>query len=160
MVQVYLKDEKAKRGVWSSPGIILSLNQEAGFVVVPGRSRKRIDLAFEDTRAVQDGCNLYNLVRSAIDELDEYVSELLEVFAECATPPSDVPENIVESAEGVFDFSSEPPVRPDTGDRVEVFWPDGNQYYAGAVTKVCDDGEFVAVYEHDGKEVLNMSDEN
>lgn len=69
-VQAYLTDDKAKRGTWSSPRIILSPNQEAVFVILSSRARKHIYVAFEDTRAVHDGCALSNLVQSAIDELD------------------------------------------------------------------------------------------
>lgn len=51
MTQVYLKNDTAKLGSWSSPCIILSIDQEGGFVVAPGRSGKRASATFEDTRA-------------------------------------------------------------------------------------------------------------
>lgn len=51
-------------------------------------------------------------------------------------------------------------MRPDIGTRVEIFWPDDNQYYAGAVTEIRNDGKWVIVYDDDEKEVLNMSRES
>lgn len=120
MVQVYLNDDKAKCGTQFCPRIVLSVNQEDGSVVVPGRRREHISAAFEDTHAVHVGCALSNLVQSAIDELDESVSELLDVSAECGTHCLHSSEANIESAKDVCDFFSVPPVRPDTGARVDI----------------------------------------
>lgn len=42
LVQVYIKHDKDKRGSWSWPRLILSNDQDGGFFIVPGRSRRRI----------------------------------------------------------------------------------------------------------------------
>lgn len=141
------KDDKAERGTWLSPRIILSMNQDAGFVVVPGHGRNHISVAFKDTRAEHDDCALSDLVQSAIVKLEKSVSEFLDMAAECATSPLRSPKANVESAESISDFSFEPPLRPDTGALAEMFWSNDNQHCAGAVTEIRDDGKCVIFYD-------------
>lgn len=158
MVQVYPKDDKTKCGTWSSPRIILSMNQEAGFVVVPERESKRLPVAFGDSLVVHDDIAITNQVQYDIYEPKEYVSELLNVSAECETPPSFAQVTNVISPEDTCSFSSEVPVRTDTVAKIKIFWPDGNEYYSGAVNEVREDGKCVIINEDDEKEVANMSE--
>lgn len=52
-----------------------------------------------------------------------------------------------------------PPNSPDTGDRVEVYWPLEGQYYSGEINEVHQDGTRVVVYDGADIETLNMSEE-
>lgn len=53
----------------------------------------------------------------------------------------------------------EQPMTPEAGAKIELFWPEDNQYYAGAITYVNDDGRCVVVYDDDETETFNMAHE-
>lgn len=61
------------------------------------------------------------------------------------TTDDDKPE-LQSSADG-NDFQSGLHMRQDSGIRVEVFWLEENQFYAGGVAEVTEDGKCVIVYE-------------
>lgn len=103
------------------------MNHETGFVTIPDRWCKRVNVAFEETRAMHDGRELFNLLQSAINELDEYVSEMLDVFAAYETSPLYPTVTTVEVSEDTYYFSSEKPARLEIGAKVETFWPYDNR---------------------------------
>lgn len=160
MVQVYVKNDKSKRGSWSSPRILLSIDDEAGSVVVPGRGGQRMSAAFEDLRLVPCEDPLSTIVQSAIDELDSYIDELVNVSSSTDTPSSSQEKNLQDGSDvDVCDFSGEKPMRPSEGDRVEIFWPLDDTYYPGKVTSIEDDGRCTIEYDDEVRETLNMVDE-
>lgn len=56
MVQVYLKRVLEKRGRWSSPRVVLSIDPSAGSISVPGSANNQITVAFEEFRlAIVEG---------------------------------------------------------------------------------------------------------
>lgn len=103
-------------------------------------------------------------MHSAIDELYNYIEELLDVSSITVNDKSirihdsEHPLDIPEASEEC-DFTSETPIRPEIGQRIEVFWPDDNQLYVGAVTSVIVDGMFVVTYDEKDVETLNMAKE-
>lgn len=77
MVQVYFKDGSAKRGGWSSPCVILSIDHEAGSIVVTKSGRKCVTATVKDSRAVLDDDTFDTAVQPADDELDSYTDDFL-----------------------------------------------------------------------------------
>lgn len=102
------------------------------------------------------------LVQSAIDELDGYIDGMFEVTSgvNCKANTENIDQQSgVHPPSDDCDFTSEQPMRTEAGARIEVFWPEDHQYYAGAVTDVKDDGRFVVVYDDDETETSNMTEE-
>lgn len=114
--------------------------------------------AFEDTQAVPDGNPLEILIQTAIDELDGYTEELIDVS--CVAADGTIADKLeIQYASDECDFSSEQAMRPITGEHIEVFRPEDNQNYAGAVTSVTTDGMCVVTYDDDETETLKMAKE-
>lgn len=151
--------DKAKRGAGSPPRNIVEINHEGGFVTVPSRAGKRIRAAFGDTRAVPSDDQLSSLVHSAIYELDPFIAEMFDAMPGVFVYPTSDDRGDDKSSSDVFEFTNSVPLRPDTGSRVEVFWPLDNCYYAGEVTTIHDDGNCVVLYDHEQSKVLAMSNE-
>lgn len=159
IVQVYLNDDNAKRGAWSSPRVILSIDHDSGSIVVPGRGRKRVIAAVEDARAVPDEDPLVTVVQLVIDELGSYIDDVLKVISPNDDKNDGSYSPPTSNRESDCDFSPAQPTRPNTGDRVEVFWPDDNQYYSDSESDVQDDGKCLITYDDDDTETLNMDHE-
>lgn len=81
IVQAYNKPDKAERGAWSSTRLVLSVNNEAGFVTVPGRSGHSRNVAFEDVRLAQHEDSFGHAVKLTIHELKDSVFEALDLIA-------------------------------------------------------------------------------
>lgn len=67
MVRVIVKNGNDKRGSWTSPRVILSIDHGGGFFTVPGCCGRRMSAAFEDVRAVPGDNPLSTLVQNAVD---------------------------------------------------------------------------------------------
>lgn len=121
MLQIYYKDDKAKRGPWSSPRVIPSNDRNAGSIVEFGRGRKRVTAVVGDKRAVRDDDSLITAVQSATDKLDLYIDDVLEVFLRYDDNDGESYSLSTYNHKSDCDFSSSKPTRPSTSDRVEVF---------------------------------------
>lgn len=78
LVKAYHKPDKAKSGAWSSPLLVLSVNNEARFVTVPGRSGHSRNVALEDVRLGQHEASFGHAIQRATDELDDSFSDALD----------------------------------------------------------------------------------
>lgn len=124
MVMVYVNVGNTKRGSLSSPRIILSINHDGGSVVVPGRAGRRMSAAFEDVRAVLACSPLSTLVKNSIGELNAHIDEIVDVHESSHEKLPKHDQILNGSTEGdreICDFSGEPAMRPNNGDRVEVY---------------------------------------
>lgn len=147
MVQIFIHDGKKKRGSWTSPRQVLSLDPVAGTVTVPGRAGKTVTAAVEYARAAPNECDLTNSIQDAIDQLESNLSDNLEVNVDTQLGN----EEIVQQAKEDTTSSSEPsgdfvgcselktPL-PVTGDRIAVHWPLDHQFSSGTIQSVNDDG--------------------
>lgn len=171
LVQIYIKDGKQKRGSWTSPRQILSIDVEAGSITVPGKAGKTICAAVEDARAAQTNSDLAAAIQDSIDELDM-------TLADSINPSQDEnqdSDNNVQSEDnnhqhstGDFDmdsdseqlYTAEDNQLPETGERVEIFWPLENQFFSGTIGNVHEDGTRDVHYDDDDFEVLNLDTEN
>lgn len=55
----------------------MSSDHDAGIITVPGLSARHLTAAFEDLRVANNLCDVASPVQSAIDELDDKLSQLL-----------------------------------------------------------------------------------
>ena len=159
LVQVYIKNEKQKRGSWSSPRQVLAIDHDGGFVVVPGRGSRKISAAFEDTR-IAPGCDqLSVIIQSAVDELDESVDDIVSIATINDVNGTKADESSDGASMDVTDFSSDERRLPSEGDRIQVFWPLDNAYYSGEVINVNDDGNYMVLYDDEETETVKITDE-
>lgn len=56
-------------------------------------------------------------------------------------------------------FGNDLPAQPSMSDRVEVFWPIRNKFYACEVTRIIDDRICAVSYGDDDQETLNTTEE-
>lgn len=75
MIEVYQKDNLGKNGTWSSPKIVLTVDNDARNVTIPSKGRKRTTVAFEDIRLALPEDSLAKAIESAIDELNHSIDE-------------------------------------------------------------------------------------
>lgn len=211
LVEIYIKNEHGKRGRWSSPRLVTSVNREAGFITVPGKRGHTCNAAFEDVRlAVEDDTFAYS-IQSAIDTLDDSISASIdddlddndcdEQYQDAATNNDDDDHHgqvsMDDQQSALSDTSSvdslditqrvdandkrqqlkeskqrAPPRRghddefddvnlrtPAPGDRVEIYWPLDDRYYAGQVRDILNDGRHFIVYDDDDDEKLFLESE-
>lgn len=78
LVQVYTKNDNAKRGSWSSPRAVLAVDREGRFVTLPGRGKRPISAACEDTCFVFVYDSFSSIGQSATDELYGQVENTLD----------------------------------------------------------------------------------
>lgn len=160
MVQVYVKNYRSKRGSWSSPRIILSIDGEAGSVVVSARGGKRMFATLEEVILVPCEIPLSTMFQAAIDKLDSYIEELINVSFSIDTSSSSQERIFQDGGDvKVCAFSGEKPLQPGEGDRFEIFWPLDDTSYRGKVTSIGDDGRCTIEYDEKVLDTLNMFDE-
>lgn len=162
-VQVYIKSGNEKRGKWTSPRQVLSINREAGSITVHDRAGNIISAAFEDCRAAPNQSELTNAIQESIDELEENLAgqlELHESIIRYIESTDEVGE--CEEHPGDFDMSSDnkrTTTPPNTGDLISVYWPLENKYFTGTVKIFNSDRMRVIHYDDDDQETLNLVDE-
>ena len=169
IIQIFIREQKDKRGKWSVPKVILDFDRNSGTVAVPGKNGKTIKAAIEDVRpalpentlasAVQDGID--TLSRSLDDVIDQLGSEAPYDTTEgsdfniAGQPKSiDYVENFLEDTE-----ENLTPL-PTVGDSIDVYWPLDDAFYTGKVSSINDDeNEYNTDYNDGDKETQNLSDE-
>ena len=60
---MYIHDGKSKRGTWTSPRQVLSIDHDSGFVTVPGHADKSLSAAVEAVRAATGDCELASSIQ-------------------------------------------------------------------------------------------------
>eukprot|EP00171_Calliarthron_tuberculosum_P000612 IDg612t1 len=80
LFQIFLKSQGEKRGKWSSPKPVLSMDKVSQAVTVPGKNGRTVRAAIEDVRLTIADNQLAIKVQEAIDTkdnvLDESISDL------------------------------------------------------------------------------------
>lgn len=69
-MQIFIDDGKNKRGFWTSPRKVLSIENDAAMITVPRRAGETVSAAKEDARAALDESQFTSSIQESIDELD------------------------------------------------------------------------------------------
>lgn len=185
LVDVFIKLSHQKRGKWTGPKKVLSVNLEAQSITYAGKRGKKCTTALEDVRVAIENGSLAKHIQLANNELDNLINENTDSIessndsiienrsSEEETEivheePEIVHEiNIVPEVEHEANMSeeSEPAqildnVSLEVGNRVKVFWPDDNRFYEGTIVRNNSrTGTHTVEYDDGEKEVLNMEKE-
>lgn len=169
MVEIYSKKDFEKRGQWSIPKKVLSVDQNARIVTVAGKNGKSMNVAFEDLRQPVLENQFDQIVQSAIDNIDENNEKAIEnlenqngqdnttINQETQQPETQQPEP--EYSNSDFENISNSDMIPNVGDKVEVYWPLDNTYYPGTIESEQEDGKLSVAYDDGDMEILNFSTE-
>lgn len=136
LVEVYSKKQHSKRGSWSAPKKILSVDNESRCITVPGKPGKVITAAFENVRTAIKDVELAELVKTSLDELDEDIKNGIDSSpVRMAAQDEEYVQGTEHSDPDDADFSSDSPVIPLVGYRIDIYWPLDSQYYSGTVDR-------------------------
>lgn len=181
-VQIYVKNQPHKRGRWLSHRPVLSIDLDAETVTVPGSHGHTIKAAFEDTRIVNIDDDLVKSIIESIDEIDDRIEssiistendtngQLHYNISSSGESAKNVNRNFIQDSivkrtesrdfantnHADTDYSPQ----PNTGDSIEVYWPEDEQYYRGTVHEITPDNEHVIHYDDGDIETLNMESES
>ena len=75
LVEVYQKRDHEKRGKWSAPKSVTSVNHEARSVTVPCKNGRTINAAFEDTRTAVRQDSFAQMVQNSMDSMTKIIHE-------------------------------------------------------------------------------------
>ena len=162
IVEVFQHSQHEKRGKWSAPKPILSVNFNSRSVTVPGKASKELTIALENLRPALPEDIFAHAVQTGIDELDELLADIQAESTEVNVEPQDEEFNVITQCASDYgaDFSTESPyMELSVGDRVSVFWPDDNEYYPGVVQSANEDGLLNVHYDDGNSECLDMTKE-
>ncbi len=157
LVEVYVKKDHEKRGSWSTPKPVLSVNHEARSVTVPGKDQRVKTVSIEDLRPATPELGLAKTVQEGIDLLDDM---LLDLTNATPTYEENMPggNSVADSNDDEFSSDDQTFV-PAVGSNISVFWPLDKQFYSGVVASEEDDGKLNIHYDDGDKECLNMDEE-
>lgn len=176
-VEVYQKTNK--KGTWSQPKQILSINEEGKFITVPGKKGSKITVAIEDVRKSVKENDLSQLVSDGIDMIDQEISEQVDENANGEDERSTVEnsEHQEDNSEEI-DFNhhnmnlshddgpeygssdNEECSLPDVCDDISVYWPMDQEFYDGAVHSINDENMYTFYYNDLDIEELDLHQEN
>lgn len=173
MIEVYHKTGMKKKGVWSTPKIVLSVDHDSRSVTVPGRAGKRSTVALEDIRKALPENSFEETIQLSLDKLEESIEdELLETSEnenikwDYENDDDSSQSNEIQIATEDADFSGNGPIidseqskKVARGDHIEVFWPLDDTYYSGVVKHLHQNGEVTVLYNDGAKERLQMDKE-
>ena len=163
LVEVYSKAEHEKRGKWSLPKLILSINHDARSLTVQGKNHKTRTVSIEDIRLATPDHSLAKTVQEGIDILDDYLEDLKQGDSNYETESAIASEGITEDTNSSHndDFSTDDlHGLPSVGDKISVFWPLYDTYYDGTVgAQQEENGNLTINYEDGETECLNMTEE-
>ena len=162
LVEVHTKKQHEKRGKWSVPKPILSVDADARTITVPGRAGKTLSIAIEDIRLASAHDSLEQMVQDGIDCIDDLLRERITQgpVGSQESSASDGTNTTAVTPDIDSDFSTEGHnVEASVGDSVAVYWPEDDQYYTGTVHSAEPDGRLNVHYDDGEKECLDMSAE-
>lgn len=90
IIDVYVKKRNEKRGTWSSPRTVLSINNQSGAVAVPGAAGHFMKAVFEYIWSSIDVATFSQLVREANDTLNRSISELVDILCNTQIPTMEI----------------------------------------------------------------------
>lgn len=162
-MEVFQRRNKQKRGSWSMPKTVISVEIRGKNITVPGKNGHKVCVAFEDLRKSVAENDLTKLISDGIDhmdkEIEEYTDQSIASEPENEHPSDDGRSNIVRPTDFNPDLGiSDDNVVPQVGDSISVFWPMDDQFYPGTVHDVENDQHTIH-YDDGDVEVLNLSEE-
>ena len=111
MVEVFQQRQHEKRGKWSAPKPILSVDFNARSVTVPGKTGKELTIALEDLRPALPEDSFAQALHTGIDELDDLLDDIqaesTEINVESKIENFDAITNSASDTDA--DFSTEAP---------------------------------------------------
>ena len=75
MIEVYKSTGMDKKGIWSRPKIVLSIDHEARSVVVPGKAGKRATVSIKDIRMALPEDSFAGTIQDALDKIDNVIED-------------------------------------------------------------------------------------
>lgn len=185
LIEVYQNTGMNKKGVWSTPKIVLAVDPESRTVTVPGKSGHKVTVAVEDIRLALPEESFAETIQISLDKLNESIedelytqddtNQICEESKNCSMHEMTNSEttnqhNNVTICNEDADFSgsginAESIDTEQTthllkrGDQVEVFWPLDDTFYSGTVKHMHNNGEITVLYDDGGRERLNMDNE-
>lgn len=154
LVQVFCKLQNAKRSKGLTPRNVTSVDKDTGAITVPGARGKPISAAIEDVRIAVSDDELCQTVLESVDEFQEPIGMELDKFEEGIEKEADA-ENRDDAN---YVISDEPPLLPQLGDHLDVYWPLDNKFYPGKVISVLNN-EYTIQYDDGDQEKLNLTEE-
>lgn len=161
MVEIYQKKYNEKRGKLSVGKPLLSIDQRASSIVVPGRKGRKITVAFEDTLKALPNESFAQLVQDGIDSIDKIIEKcsndvsVHETSENAATAPS-----INNSFPIDYDFSKvSANVEPSVSDSISVFWPFNDHLFPGTIHSEEEYGRLNLHYDDSDRVTLYVSNE-
>lgn len=159
-----------KRGNWSAPKVVLEYDKETGTVIVPGKNNKKIQAAIEDVCHALPVDSLASSIQEGIDSvatsIETCIDDLTTQPSDGTTPlmdsegeeqSHDVPMSMDDTA--IDDDDERLSRMPDTGDNIELYWPDDDTFYPGTVSSINEDQKYNIDYDDGEKETLELSTE-
>lgn len=130
MIEIYSKQEFAKRSKWSAPKRLSQLINFHGSLQWQ-ENGKTVTAAIEDViTSVQNANDLSNIVHQSIDILDDEIEQLKEQLENKEPNPQN--DMITETDHQEYDphFTNECSSNyPSVGDNISVYWPLDNMFY-------------------------------
>lgn len=117
LVQVFAKSCRQKRGRWFSPRQLIKSDHDAGMSTVPGAEWYKRSVVFEDARAAHVTIDMTDVLQQSIDELDEYLDELLSSDISNIFAPDDLDHNHDDYGKS----QSEVILQTESSDQVDVY---------------------------------------
>lgn len=174
MIEVYHKEGFEKRGHWSTPTAVLSVDLDARTVSIPGSRNREVTVCFENIRPAPEFSDFVQLISEAIDTFDQEMDIYFEnpdydelqsstdTLSHLETKPVQN-ENFDTANHQISRFdadssTNEPNIEPRISDHIAVFWPLDDTYYNCVFESEKKDGKLVILYDdHNAKECLDMS---
>lgn len=171
MVQTYNITKSEKRGKWSAPKNILSIDKSSRTVTVSGKAGHKMTFAIEDVLPSLKEDELSELVQHSIDELEQDVQTLTDDhliqrsdhqnsqkydLGKCGHRSKHSSQPSDESSQYTDD---DPLTYPDIGDSISVLWPLDDQFYDGIVHSQDPDGNVKIHYQDGDVENLDLTNE-
>lgn len=174
MTEAHTTTNMNKRGQWSTPKVVLAVDKDARTITVPAKGGTRATVSSEDIRLALLPDSFAVAVQHAIDNVDETIDLALPAtdYAEDNVANSDALqiEDVQHHEDADFSGSGKHQAveqccqNPPSGavnrcERVLMYWPLDEIYYAGTVKHLHQGGQITVLYDDGGKERVHFDDE-
>lgn len=107
MIEIYSQTGMNKRGTWSTPKIILSIDHDARSVTIPAKGGKMAIFALEDIILALPVDSLTQHVQDVLDAIDEVINEYTNIDGNIndnmnSSEQNDTFQELVESNDAEF----------------------------------------------------------
>ena len=161
LVQIYIKEQHAKRGNWSSPKVVLSIDKPSGTITVPGRKGRTVKAAVEDVRLAVTEDKFAQKVQESIDTLDRSIDECIDEICSDDAANGESNDDTQFNTDNDDQSDNEQLTKlPTVGDSIDVYWPEDDLFYPGKVSKIDEIENSYKIDYYDGdQETLNLKNE-